>query len=166
MNKYTKWDLIRRWEVDSTIFLIIISIMFAISLVFVEELREHEVYFGFSCFIWLITIIQSVRFMIYYNKICSVVANQKRIRTKVIWVSGPSYQNLNCRLKSTYFDKNNDRIYMFNFKGIIYKKLNKNQNFKQGETVYDLKTIDVLVNENNYNEYVVLFEEEWNLAKR
>lgn len=166
INKYKKWDLIKRWEIDSTVFMIVISIMFVISLFLIEELREHEVYLGFSCLIWLMTIIQSVRFIIYYNKICNIVANQKIIRTKVIWVNGPSYQNLKCRLKSIYFDKESGNTYMFDYSGEMIRKLGYTYQFKQGEDEYDLKTIDVLVNKNNYNEYVVLFEEEINLIKK
>ena len=42
INKYKKWDLIKRWEIDSTVFMIVISIMFVISLFLIEELREHD----------------------------------------------------------------------------------------------------------------------------
>ncbi|MBQ9984378.1 MAG: hypothetical protein IJP29_07290 [Lachnospiraceae bacterium] len=64
---------------------------------------------------------------------------------------------------SMYFDGLNGKSFPFMFKGHIDRPVDLTKPFKQGEDWRDLKTINVLVNADDYNDYFVLFREELNI---
>lgn len=132
---------------------------------------------AFRCFMVIIVMIVIIVNVIILKKIYNISLkidrifnNGKILKSNVIkeWsyfrLSHSLFVGSYC-IYSSYFDDIKEKSFQFTFKGHIDRPVHILRPFKQGEDLRDLKTINVLVNADDYNDYFVLFREELNIDK-
>lgn len=123
---------------------------------------------------WIVLVVVVINLIIINKiriislKINRIFNSGKIIKTNVI--SELSYERASrflfvgrYHICSMYFDCSRGENIAFYFNGHSDRPVCLMKPFRQGKDIRDLKTIDVLVNVNNYNEYFVLFREELNI---
>lgn len=167
-----KWKLLNR--LPEIGYILIISIFCAVLLfitVIVPELREI-VWLNVLDFILILLLFTCIKCLqSRYERMIRIINNACILETKIVKLEStirfsqdynPQYFGKivlgDVYVSTSYFDNENGRQYFFEG----YYNLppySRNNLFRQGKTLKDLKIIDVLVNEENYNEYVILLTE-------
>ena len=172
-RQFDKWELLSRMPGFSFIIPIIIFNLCVFSLLFlVPELVT---------FIWvdivfiIIGIIVCICIKLVYSKyrqVIRIINNAYILEAPILKAESvhrfsrdynPKYfLKISCGdvfVSATYFDKVKERQYLF--EGYYdLPPYSRNSLYQRGKSLKDLEKIHILVNKNNYNEYVILLKEE------
>ncbi len=168
-----KWKLLNHLpEIGYILIIFIFCTVLLFILVLIPELRDVAWLnvLDFALILVLFTCIKCLQSR--YERMIRILSNACILETKIIKLEttirfsqdyNPQYFGKivfgDVYVSTSYFDNKNQRQYFFEG----YYNLppySRNNLFRQGKTLKDLKTVDVLVNEENYNEYVILLTEE------